>query len=464
MSKPTQKNDLTIEELVSLAKRRGFIFQGSEIYGGLAGTYDYGPYGVALRNNLKQAWWRFFVEQRDDMFGIDAAILMNAKTWEASGHTGAGFADPLVEDKVTRKRYRVDHFLEENGVDPQGMTLEQMSAKIKDLKLKSPDGNELGEARQFNLMFETRAGVVEDTSSKVYLRPETAQGIFVNFKNVMDSLHPKLPFGLAQIGKAFRNEITPKDFIFRTREFEQMEIEYFIKPDSWEKSFDEWVYAIKAFLTGIGIDLEDVHELDVPEEERAHYSKKTIDFEYKFPFGTKELIGLAYRTDFDLANHAKQSGAELRYQDPHSGERFIPHVIEPSFGVDRLMLAVIAAAYTVEEVNGESRTVLKLKPELSPVKVAVSPLLRNKPELVEVAQKVYKDLKKEFGAVMYDDNGNIGKRYRRQDEIGTPLCITIDFDSLDDKSVTIRNRDSLKQVRVKISELTSEIKKQLDQF
>ncbi len=464
MSKPTQKNDLTIEELVSLAKRRGFIFQGSEIYGGLAGTYDYGPYGVALRNNLKQAWWRFFVEQRDDMFGIDAAILMNAKTWEASGHTGAGFADPLVEDKVTRKRYRVDHFLEENGVDPQGMTLEQMSAKIKDLKLKSPDGNELGEARQFNLMFETRAGVVEDTSSKVYLRPETAQGIFVNFKNVMDSLHPKLPFGLAQIGKAFRNEITPKDFIFRTREFEQMEIEYFIKPDSWEKSFDEWVDAIKAFLTGIGIDLEDVHELDVPEEERAHYSKKTIDFEYKFPFGTKELIGLAYRTDFDLANHAKQSGAELRYQDPHSGERFIPHVIEPSFGVDRLMLAVIAAAYTVEEVNGESRTVLKLKPELSPVKVAVSPLLRNKPELVEVAQKVYKDLKIEFGAVMYDDNGNIGKRYRRQDEIGTPLCITIDFDSLDDKSVTIRNRDSLKQVRVKISELTSEIKKQLDQF
>ena len=460
----TQKSDLTIEELVSLAKRRGFIFQGSEIYGGLAGTYDYGPYGVTLRNNLKQAWWRFFVEQRDDMYGIDAAILMNAKTWEASGHTGAGFADPLIEDKVTRKRYRVDHFLEENDVDPTGMTLEQMSAKIQELKLKSPDGNELGEARQFNLMFETRAGVVEDTSSKVYLRPETAQGIFVNFKNVMDSIHPKLPFGLAQIGKAFRNEITPKDFIFRTREFEQMEIEYFINPKAWEDSFDSWVKSIREFLESIGIDLEDVHELDVPEEERAHYSKRTIDFEYKFPFGTKELIGLAYRTDYDLANHAKHSGAELRYLDPHSGDRFIPHVIEPSFGVDRLMLAVIAAAYAVEEVNGESRTVLKLKPDLAPVKVAVSPLLRNKPELVKVAEKIYKDLKKEFGAVMYDDNGNIGKRYRRQDEIGTPLCITVDFDSLEDNSVTIRNRDTLKQVRVKITDLGFEVQKQLSKF
>lgn len=460
----TQKSDLTIEELVSLAKRRGFIFQGSEIYGGLAGTYDYGPYGVTLRNNLKQAWWRYFVEQRDEMYGIDAAILMNAKTWEASGHTGAGFADPLIEDKVTRKRYRVDHFLEENDVDPTGMTLEQMSAKIQELKLKSPDGNELGQARQFNLMFETRAGVVEDTSSKVYLRPETAQGIFVNFKNVMDSIHPKLPFGLAQIGKAFRNEITPKDFIFRTREFEQMEIEYFINPKAWEDSFDSWVKSIREFLESIGIDLEDVHELDVPEEERAHYSKRTIDFEYKFPFGTKELIGLAYRTDYDLANHAKHSGAELRYLDPHTGDRFIPHVIEPSFGVDRLMLAVIAAAYAVEEVNGESRTVLKLKPDLAPVKVAVSPLLRNKPELVKVAEKIYKDLKKEFGAVMYDDNGNIGKRYRRQDEIGTPLCITVDFDSLEDNSVTIRNRDTLKQVRVKITDLGSEVQKQLSKF
>lgn len=459
-----KESSLTIEDLVSLAKRRGFIFQGSEIYGGLAGTYDYGPYGVALRNNIKQAWWRFFVEQRDDVFGIDAAILMNAKTWEASGHTGAGFADPLVEDKVTRKRYRVDHFLEENGVDPSGMTLEQMSVKIKELNLKSPDGNELGEARQFNLMFETRAGVVEDTSSKVYLRPETAQGIFVNFKNVIDTLHPRLPFGLAQIGKAFRNEITPKDFIFRTREFEQMEIEYFTNPEKWEEEFKNWVDAVRQFLTELGIDQKNIHELDVPAEERAHYSKRTIDFEYIFPFGTKELIGLAYRTDFDLENHSKHSGAELNYKDPHSGEVFTPHVIEPSFGVDRLMLAVLSEAYVQEEVGGDTRTVLKLNPVLAPVKVAVSPLLRNKPELVELAQGVYRTLKKEFGAVMYDDNGNIGKRYRRQDEIGTPLCVTIDFDSLSDHSVTIRNRDSLKQERIKIEGIERSIKKALDDF
>lgn len=459
-----KESSLTIEDLVSLAKRRGFIFQGSEIYGGLAGTYDYGPYGVALRNNIKQAWWRFFVEQRDDVFGIDAAILMNAKTWEASGHTGAGFADPLVEDKVTRKRYRVDHFLEENGVDPSGMTLEQMSVKIKELNLKSPDGNELGEARQFNLMFETRAGVVEDTSSKVYLRPETAQGIFVNFKNVIDTLHPRLPFGLAQIGKAFRNEITPKDFIFRTREFEQMEIEYFTNPEKWEEEFKNWVDAVRQFLTELGIDQKNIHELDVPAEERAHYSKRTIDFEYIFPFGTKELIGLAYRTDFDLENHSKHSGAELNYKDPHSGEVFTPHVIEPSFGVDRLMLAVLSEAYVQEEVSGDTRTVLKLNPVLAPVKVAVSPLLRNKPELVELAQGVYRTLKKEFGAVMYDDNGNIGKRYRRQDEIGTPLCVTIDFDSLSDHSVTIRNRDSLKQERIKIEGIERSIKKALDDF
>lgn len=465
MSKQKNKeSSLTIEDLVSLAKRRGFIFQGSEIYGGLAGTYDYGPYGVALRNNIKQAWWRYFVEQRDDVFGIDAAILMNAKTWEASGHTGAGFADPLVEDKVTRKRYRVDHFLEENGVDPSGMTLEQMSTKITELNLKSPDGNELGEARQFNLMFETRAGVVEDTSSKVYLRPETAQGIFVNFKNVIDTLHPKLPFGLAQIGKAFRNEITPKDFIFRTREFEQMEIEYFINPEKWEEEFKNWVDAVRQFLTELGIDQKNIHELDVPAEERAHYSKRTIDFEYIFPFGTKELIGLAYRTDFDLENHSKHSGAELNYKDPHSGEVFTPHVIEPSFGVDRLMLAVLSEAYVQEEVGGDTRTVLKLNPVLAPVKVAVSPLLRNKPELVELAQGVYRTLKKEFGAVMYDDNGNIGKRYRRQDEIGTPLCVTIDFDSLSDHSVTIRNRDSLKQERIKIEGIERSIKKALDDF
>lgn len=452
----------TIDELVSLTKRRGFIYQGSELYGGLAGTWDYGPYGVALKNNIKQLWWQTFVDSRDDMYGIDAAILMNAKVWQASGHTGAGFADPLVEDKKTRKRYRVDHLLEEHDVDPVGMTLEEMSAKVKELGLKSPEGNELSDARQFNLMFETRAGVVEDSANQVYLRPETAQGMFVNFKNVLDSIHPKLPFGLAQIGKAFRNEITPKDFIFRTREFEQMEIEYFVTESDWEKQFAAWEQRMRDWMELIGLPKDSIHDLDVPEADRAHYSKKTIDFEFEFPFGVKELYGLAYRTDFDLKNHAKHSGVDVSYLDPATSERFIPHVIEPTFGVDRTVLAVLTSAYWQDEEN--DRTVLKLKPALAPVKVAVSPLLRNKPELVKVAQEVYADLKKRFGAVMYDDNGNIGKRYRRQDEIGTPLCIVIDFDTLEDKAVTIRHRDTLKQERATIDGLGDAVQAQLDSF
>lgn len=452
----------TIEELVSLTKRRGFIFQGSEIYGGLAGTWDYGPYGVALKNNIKQLWWQTFVDGRSDMYGVDAAILMNARVWEASGHTGAGFADPLVEDKKTRKRYRVDHLLEEHDVDPVGMTLEAMSAKIKELGIKSPEGNELSEARQFNLMFETRAGVVEDSANQVYLRPETAQGMFVNFKNVIDSLHPKLPFGLAQIGKAFRNEITPKDFIFRTREFEQMEIEYFVTEENWQEQFAIWEQRMRDWMELIGLPKAMIHDLDVPEADRAHYSKKTIDFEFEFPFGVKELYGLAYRTDFDLSNHAKHSGVDISYLDAATGKRFIPHVLEPTFGVDRTVLAVLTAAYWQDKAN--DRTVLKLKPALAPVKVAVSPLLRNKPELVKVAEEVYETLKQRFGAVMYDDNGNIGKRYRRQDEIGTPLCIVVDFDTLEDKAVTIRHRDTLEQVRVKIEGLGDTVQSQLDTF
>jgi glycyl-tRNA synthetase len=464
-SAKSPESTASMEQIVSLAKRRGFIFQGSEIYGGLAGTWDYGPYGVTLKNNIKQLWWRYFVEQRDDMYGVDAAILMNARVWEASGHTGAGFADPLVEDKVTRKRYRVDHLLEDNGVDPAGMDLAQMSAKVAELKLKSPEGNPLSEARQFNLMFETRAGVVEDSSAQVYLRPETAQGMFVNFKNIIDSVHPKLPFGLAQIGKAFRNEITPKDFIFRTREFEQMEIEYFIDPKEWEKQFDDWQKLMYGWMELIGLPKNYIHELDVPQADRAHYSKKTIDFEFDFPFGKKELYGLAYRTDFDLSNHTKHSDADLSYLDPTTNQRLTPHVIEPTFGVDRTVLAILSAAYTEEKVGeGDTRVVLKLNPNLAPVKVAVSPLLRNKPELSKLAQSIYKELKAEFGAVMYDDNGNIGKRYRRQDEIGTPLCIVVDFDSLEDNAVTVRNRDTLKQTRIKIDEIVPEITKHLDNF
>lgn len=456
---------ISLEELTSLAKRRGFVFQGSELYGGLAGTWDYGPLGVLLKNNLTDLWWRQFVTERDDMYGIDSAILMNAKVWEASGHTGAGFADPLTEDKVTRKRYRADHLLEDNGIsDAATLTPPEMTAKIRELKLKSPDGNALSDVRQFNMMFETRAGVVEDTSSLVYLRPETAQGMFVNFKNVVDTMRPRLPFGIAQIGKSFRNEITPKDFIFRVRELEIMELEYFIRPGEWEKPFEYWLGEMKRWMERIGLSLGDVHELEVPEADRAHYSKRTVDLEYDFPFGRKELYGLAYRTDFDLSNHAKQSGIDLSYTDPETNEKLFPHVIEPTFGVGRTMLAVLAAAYTVEDVEGEQRVVLKLKPELAPVKLAVSPLLRNKPELVKVAREVYTDLKKEFGAVMYDDNGNIGKRYRRQDEIGTPLCVTIDFDSLEDQAVTVRHRDTMKQERIKIAELTDRVKAQLAEF
>jgi glycyl-tRNA synthetase len=462
-SESTQK--LALDDLVSLTKRRGFIFQGSDIYGGLAGTWDYGPYGVTLKNNLQQLWWKHFVTERDDMFGLDSTVLMNAKVWEASGHTGAGFADPLVEDLKTHKRYRVDHLLEDNGVDNAAeLTIEQMEAKIKELKLKSPDGNELSPARQFNLMFSTQAGPVEDTAAKVYLRPEIAQGMFVNYKNVIDSLHPKLPFGLAQMGKAFRNEITPRDFLFRVREFNLMEFEYFIRQEEWEQRFKEQYDLAYSWFDRIGLRREDIHELEVPEADRAHYSKRTIDFEYKFSFGTKEIGAIAYRTDFDLDNHAKHSGADLTYLDPQTSERFTPHAIEPTFGLDRHLLAVLSAAYATEEVNGEIRTVLKLKPELAPIKMAVSPLLRNKPELVELAQKVYRDLKTEFGDVLYDDNGNIGKRYRRQDEIGTPLCIVVDFDTLKDQAVTIRNRDTLEQVRVSIDELSQQIKAELAKF
>src|ERR1700683_856801 len=455
----------SLETLVALAKRRGFIFQGSEIYGGLAGTWDYGPYGVLLKNNIKQLWWQHFVTERENMYGLDTAILMNAKVWEASGHTGAGFADPLVEDKVTHMRYRADHLLEDNGVDDaSSLAVPEMDAKIKELKIKSPAGNELTPVRQFNLMFPVRIGSTEDSTSIAYLRGETAQGMVVNFKNVLDSLHPKLPFGLAQIGKNFRNEITPKEFIFRVREFDIMELEYFVDPDTWEETFANLQKQSHAWFTRIGLAPADIHELDVPAADRAHYSKKTVDFEYKFPFGVKEIAGLAYRTDFDLKNHTEHSGTDLSYSDD-TGKKFIPHVIEPTFGLDRHVLAVLAAAYEEEAAGeGDTRIVLHLKPELAPVKIAVSPLLRNKPELVKVAREVFTTLKKEFGAVAYDDNGNIGKRYRRQDEIGTPLCVVVDFDSLEDKSVTVRHRDTMQQSRVEITKLEDGLAGQLASF
>ena len=401
-----EESDL-MEKIVSLCKRRGFVFQGSEIYGGLAGTFDYGHFGLALKNNIKQSWWKKFVDNRRDMYGVDAAILMREEVWQASGHV-AGFL----------------------GVTEEG--------------------------KKFNEMFKTQIGVGVDAATS-YLRPETAQGIFVNFKNTVDAFHPKLPFGIAQIGKAFRNEIAPRDFIFRQREFEQMEVEYFIRSADWEKYFEYWRGEMIDWMEDIGLDMTRVHELEVADEDRAHYSKRTIDFEFDFPFGRKELFGLAYRTDFDLKNH------KLEYIDEEEAGKIVPHVIEPSMGVDRTMLALLVSVYAEEEKEGEVRSYLKFKPSIAPVICAVSPLLKNKPELVEYANtKVFAPLKAEFGRVIWDDNGNIGKRYRRQDEIGTPFCITVDFDTIEkDGMVTVRNRDTKEQPRVKIEDLKDYIYKNL---
>ncbi len=462
MEKSDAKKESIMEKLISLAKRRGFIYQGSEVYGGLAGTWDYGPLGVALKNNIKGLWWKRFVLDREDMYGMDAALLMNQNVWKASGHV-AGFADPLVEDKKTKKRYRADHLLEEAGVDVKGMNLEAMSKALKEKGIKSPEGNELSDVRQFNMMFKTNVGAMEDESSISYLRPETAQGMFVNFKNVLDSFHPKLPFGMAQIGKAFRNEIAPRDFIFRTREFEQMEIEYFVKPTEWEPVFESFVKEVWAFTKDVGIAQEKVSELPIAPADLAHYSKRTTDFEFEFPFGKKELYGLAYRTDFDLKAHSDASGADLSYFDEEAKVRFIPHCIEPSFGVDRTVLAVLSSAYREDELGGEVRTYLAFTPAVAPVKVAVFPLLKNKPELVTKAREVYSTLRKEIsGQVLFDDNGNIGKRYRRQDEIGTPFCVTVDFETIEkDNCVTVRNRDTGTQERISLDTLIAYLKGKL---
>lgn len=453
----SEKGSELMEKIISLAKRRGFVFQGSEIYGGLAGTWDYGPLGVALKNNIRNLWWKRFVSSRDDVYGVDAAILMNQNVWKASGHVDT-FADPLVEDVKTKKRYRADTLLEDAGVDPKGMSLEQMGQAIADKKIKSPDGNALGDVRQFNMMFKTHVGASEDEAAVSYLRPETAGGIFMNFKNVLDSFHPALPFGIAQIGKAFRNEIAPGNFIFRLRELEQMEVEYFIRPEEWQKQFEYWKEEMWKWTDDIGLDRKHVHELEVADADRAHYSKRTVDFEFDYPFGRKELYGLAYRTDFDLKSHSAATGLDLVYTDGASGEKIIPHVIEPTMGLDRTILAVLLGAYREDELGGERRAYLAFSNKIAPVKAAVFPLLKNKPELVEKAREIYTNLKKQIPEIMFDDNGNIGKRYRRQDEIGTPHCITVDFDTLEDNTVTIRDRDTGLQKRVSISELPFFIK------
>jgi glycyl-tRNA synthetase len=438
MKKIKEKNEDSdlMEKIVSLCKRRGFIFPGSEIYGGLAGTYDWGHFGLALKNNIKQSWWKNFVDARRDMYGIDAAILMRQEVWQNAGHV-ENFADPMVECEKCKKRFRTD----------------QIENKIKCEEC----GGKLGEAKQFNMMFSTKIGASEDSSAISYLRPETAQGMFVNFKNTVDAFHPKLPFGMAQIGKAFRNEITPRDFLFRVREFEQMEIEYFVRQEDWEKYFEYWKDEMLSWMEEVGIDMNKVHEIEIPDGERAHYSSRTIDFEFEYPFGQKELFGLAYRTDFDLKNH------KLDYIDEENTEKIVPHVIEPTFGVDRAVLTLLLSSYCEDEKDGETRSYLKFKPNIAPVICAVSPLLKNKPELVEYANtKVYAPLKVEFGRVAWDDNGNIGKRYRRQDEIGTPFCIVVDFDTLADNTVTVRDRDTGKQERIKVSDLQNYIKERIN--
>ena len=442
-----------MEDIISLCKRRGFIYQGSDVYGGLSGTWDYGPLGVQLKRNIMNLWWRRFVDERDDMYGVDAAILMNQKVWQVSGHVDT-FVDPLCEDTVNHRRFRTDHILKDNGVDVDGMTMEQMDAVIAEKGIKSPDGNPLSKSRTFNMMFKTHVGATESEDSISYLRPETAQGIFTNFKNVVDSFYPNLPFGIAQQGKAFRNEIAPRDFVFRSREFEQMEIEYFVDPEHWREAFDELLAATHEFLAELGLKQEHIHELDVPAEDRAHYSKKAIDIEYDYPIGREELMGIAYRTDFDLMNIQRVSGKSMEYTVKGTNTKFVPHVIEPSFGVERALMAVLSGAYREDEQNGEKRVYLALPEHLAPVKFAVSPLLKNKPELVEKAREVYAQLAKANpGRVMWDDNGNIGKRYRRQDEIGTPHCVVIDFQTLEDGTVTVRERDTTEQRRVNVEEL-----------
>ena len=453
MEKGFSMSQAKMEDIISLCKRRGFIYQGSDVYGGLSGTWDYGPLGVQLKRNIMNLWWRMFVDERDDIYGVDAAILMNPKVWKASGHVDT-FVDPLCEDTVNHRRYRTDHILKDNGVDADGLTMEQMDEVITERGIKSPDGNPLSKSRTFNMMFKTNVGATESEDSVAYLRPETAQGIFTNFKNVVDSFYPDLPFGIAQQGKAFRNEIAPRDFVFRSREFEQMEIEYFVNPENWQEAFDELLKSTHEFLEALGLDPRNIHELDVPAEDRAHYSKKTIDIEYDFPIGKEELMGIAYRTDFDLMNIQRVSGKSMEYTIKGTNEKFVPHVIEPSFGVERALMAVLSSAYREDEQNGSKRVYLALPEHLAPVKFAVSPLLKNKPELVEKAREIYANLsKKNPGRVMWDDNGNIGKRYRRQDEIGTPHCVVVDFQTLEDDTVTVRERDTTEQRRVKIEDL-----------
>ncbi|EGD52541.1 glycyl-tRNA synthetase [Thermoanaerobacter ethanolicus JW 200] len=457
---------VTMDKIVALAKNRGFVFPGSEIYGGLANTWDYGPLGVELKNNIKRMWWKRFIQQSPYNVGIDTAILMNPEVWVASGHVSS-FSDPLMDCKECKSRFRADQLIEdyikekELNISIEGWTNEQLMEFIKEHKVPCPKcgAYNFTDIRKFNLMFKTYQGVTEDSKSEVYLRPETAQGIFVNFKNVQRTTRKKIPFGIGQIGKSFRNEITPGNFIFRTREFEQMELEFFCKPGEDMEWFSYWRKYCMDWLLEFGLKEENLRFRDHKKEELSHYSTATTDIEYNFPFGWGELWGIANRTDFDLRQHMEHSGVDLSYMDPVTGEKYIPYCIEPSVGVDRLMLAFLIDAYEEEELeDGETRVVLRLHPALAPIKAAVLPLSK---KLSENAYKLYDQLRNKF-VVDYDETGSIGKRYRRQDEIGTPFCITYDFDSENDHCVTIRDRDTMQQVRIKIEEVEKYLEERLN--
>ncbi len=459
-----------MEKITSLAKRRGFIYSGSEIYGGLANTYDYGPRGVELLRNIKNFWWDHFISRRTDMYGLDSSILMNPKVWEASGHT-ASFTDVLIDCKACKTRTRADHLIEDffagknKEIKVEGLTTKELDKIIKEEKIPCPKCKKTDwtPARQFNLLFETKIGIVPENQSTVYLRGEIAQGMFVNFKNVLDTLSPKLPFGIAQSGAAFRNEITLGKLIYRMLQFNLSELEYFFDPakDKWEDQFEYWKKEMQNWTVNIlGLKEKNIRWREHTDEERSHYSTRTEDVEYKFPWGFKELYGLAYRTDFDLKNHTEKSGVDLSYRDPETNKKFIPHVMEPTFGMDRSVLAVLMDAYSEEEINGKTRVVLKINPKIAPYKVAVFPLLGNKPELISKAKDLFGQLSKLL-MVAWDERGNIGKRYASQDEIGTPWCVTVDFQTLEDDMVTVRDRDTTKQERIGIKNLQSYFNKKL---
>jgi len=454
---------LSLKPIVALCKRRGFIYPGSEIYGGFANTYSYGPYGIEMKNNIKNLWWKMFVHEREDMIGIDGPILLHPKTWQASGHC-EGFNDAMIDCKECKARFRIDHLIEDFSKKPiEGKNLSELNQMVKDLNIPCPECGKRNftEGKYFNLMFQTN---MSKTSAKeediAFLRPETAQAIFIEYKNIIDTMRVKIPFGIAQIGKAFRNEITPGNFIFRLIEFEQMEIEYFIKEHNWQKHFDSWLLSMQKWCEKIGLKKEHLHEHEHNKKQLSHYSKKTVDIMYDFPFGRNELYGLAYRTDFDLSQHQKLSKVSQEYLDRETNEKFIPHVIEPTFGVDRTILALLCDAFEEETLpSNEKRNVLHLSPVIAPVKAAVFPLMKKEP-LVKKAKETYQIIKN-IGNIEYDDGGAIGKRYRRQDELGTPYCLTIDYQTLEDDTVTLRERDSMEQTRISSKNILKELQKRL---